>query len=79
MTRGRNSRAQNRGCKYRMSPEVLDGYAVEMESLAAELGVPTLTATPEEPHAEPGLSFGLPEAMAVLAVFATAGLLNFAF
>ena len=79
MTRGRNSRAQNRGRKLRMSAASQALLHEEMDSLAAELGVPTMAEDMPAPQVKGNSPFGLPEVLAVMGVFATAGLLNMAF
>ena len=78
MTRGRNSRAPNRGRKCRMSSAEKDRCHDDMERLATELGVSTAPEY-EEPKANGGLDFGLPEAIVTAAIFALAGLVNVAF
>ena len=77
MTRGQNSLAQNRGRRWRMTPTALDSCTTDMDRLAAELGVPTIPVREPTPAAREGMTFGLPEAIAVFAVYATgAGLIS---
>ena len=77
MTRGQNSLAQNRGRRWRMTPTALDSCTTDMDRLAAELGVPTIPVREPMPAASGGMTFGVPEVLAVCAVYATgAGLIG---
>ena len=79
MARGRNSKAQNRGRKYRMTGAALDNYADDMVALATELGVPVMSEPYSDKEIDDEMGFGLPEALVTAGVFALAGILNSAF
>lgn len=76
MSRGLNSRAQNRGCKYRMTSNARDNCADDMVHLAGELGVPVMGEPYSDKEIDDEMGFGLPEALATAALFALAGILN---
>lgn len=78
MTRGLNSRAQNRGRHLRMSPRHIDSLADDAERLAVEMGIP------QEPEPTPvvqpiGDDFGIGEVIAAFILIGTAALLNVRF
>jgi len=79
MSRGPNSRAQNRGHKYRMTATALESYADDMVALATEMGVPVMSEAYSDKEIDDEMGFGLPEALAAAAVFTLAGILNSAF
>jgi len=79
MSRGLNSRAQNRGRRHRMTAAALDNCAADMVRLADDLGVPVMSEAYSDKEIDDEMGFGLPEALAAAAVFALAGILNSAF
>lgn len=78
MTRGLNSRAQNRGCKLRMDSRGIQNLESEADRLNSELSVAPVPDE-ESPVTSGDGQFGLTEVIALFVLAGSAALLNIRF